>query len=239
MKINKTVKCPICSDIVIKYNPNYYLKESTILLSIVFLFPFYSFYICNMINVLANIVFYPSFTQYCDNNYKMCKYFPVDGILVSNTIKEKYENFNINYYVSSSYNWISNYKNGICYNVETHIYDSYDTALAIKEKSIGEIKNIYVSHSNPTNCIVKYKWYNQHKYNFFLSCKYSAIVIPFLYIAPIYFNIKYGDYLNLSILLTNNILECILNIFILIIHIIFMTCWIYTIFIVDYHLFYS
>jgi len=237
MKKNKIIKCPICSDIVIKNNELNHPYLYSIFL--IFIVPIYIAYVYIMASSILTIIFYPSNQKYCDNNYKICEYFYADGILVSNTIREKYENFNVKYYLSSSYNWIGNYKNGTCYDVETHIYDSYETALIIKEKSIGETKSIFVSYSNPANCKLKYEWYNPNKYYIYTSCIYSAIFIPFCLIYPSYINYKYGNIDNVPpISFTNNILEHMTNIFIGIIHMIIVFCWIVSILVVDYFSFY-
>lgn len=98
------------------------------------------------------------------------------------------------------------------------------------------MKSIYVSHSKPANCKLKYKWYDSNKYYFYLSCMYSVIIIPFCIIVPLYY--KYRGNPIPPIHLTNNIIECITNIFIRIIHIVSVICWISTIFIVDYYAYY-
>jgi hypothetical protein len=237
MKKNKMSKCPMCSDIVIKNHKPDVSKNFIFAIIMIIIVPIYIPYILNMVYCIGSIIFYPSTIKYCDNNHKMCEYFPTDGILTINTIEEKYNNFDINYYLSSSYNWtINDFGGGICYDLETHIYDSYETASIIKEKSIGETKSIFVSHSNPKNCKLDYKWYNPNKYYFYLSCIYSAIIIPFCLIAPFYINYKYGDIDNIpQISSTNNILEHISNIFIRIIHILAMSCWIVSILVVNYY----
>lgn len=235
MKKNKMKKCPLCSDIVIKNHESNPPNPCSIFL--ICIIPIYICYIYIMTHSIGTIIFYPSTIKYCDNNHKMCEYFSVDGILTMNTIEEKYNNFNVKYYLSSSYNWTTNdYKNGTCYNVETHIYDSYETALIIKDKSIGETKNIYVSYSNPKNCKLKYKWYNPNKYYIYKYCMYSAIIIPFCLLAPLYFHYKYGNFNNIpEIFSTNNILEHITNIFFGFIFVLAITSWIVSILVVDYY----
>lgn len=233
MKKNNITKCPICYKNVITNDKYNFIINHLFNIMIIIILPIYFYYVLSMLYGICTLIFYPSTNKYCDNNLVMCEYFQVDGILVSNVIEEKYDNFNVKYYLSSSYNWTANDLGyGTCYDMETHNYDSYETALIIKEKSIGEIKSIFISYSNPINCKVRYKWYNSNKYYFYLSCIYSVKIFLAFSITHIYFNYKYRDG---HILPTNKIFESILNLFFSIIYVIFICCWIVSIFIVDYY----
>lgn len=136
MKKNNITKCPICNVIVVKIHQDGSSDKFFFSIIMILIFPLYFYYICNMVHgIIGNVVFYSSTSKYCDNHYKMCEYFNVNGILVSNVISEKYDNFNVKYYLSSSYNWTTiNNISGICNDLETHTYDSYETSLMIKEK---------------------------------------------------------------------------------------------------------
>ena len=235
MKKNNITKCPICYNNVLTNDKDNFSNNLLLNIMIIIILPIYFYYVLSMSYGICSIILYPSTSKYCDNNHKMCEYFHVDGILVSNVIKEKYDNFNVKYYLSSSYNWTTNDLGcGTCYDLDTHTYDTYETALIIKEKSINEIKSFFVSYSNPINCKVTYKWDNSNKYHFYLSCIYSAKILLFTSITQVYFNYKYRD-IDSIILPTNNILECILNKLFLIIYLLFMACWIVSMLIVDYY----
>ena len=171
----KITKCPICSDIVIKkLDP---LIRSTIL---VLIFWYYVFIVYGFFAIISH----PSMLKYCDNNYEKCKYFKVDGLLVSNEIKQEYNDFTVKYALISSYNWTrSDFRNFTCDDYETHIYDNYESALIVKEKSIGLKKSIFVSYSNPTNCKLKYKWFNPFKFWFKISYIFGSVIsLPFIII---------------------------------------------------------
>lgn len=210
----------------------------------------YFYYLVCMIYGIGKIYLYPSTNKYCDNNYKKCEYFQANGILVSNVINEKYDNFNVQYLLSSSYNWtagsssynLHNKKNknknryGICHDLETHIYDSHLLASTVKEKSIGDTKNIFVSYSISSDCKLKYKWYSPNKLYFFLSCQYSVYIMLFFMFMLGCFQHRYinanGDIQQICP--GENIIERIINVFILIIYMACASCFIFSMFSVVY-----
>lgn len=192
------------------------------------------YYICVMIYGITAMIFFNSTLNYCDNKLKMCKYYLTTGTLVSNRIYEKYDNFNIQYLLLSTYNYTLktfNETNGLnygtCTDLEAHIYNSYDTALIVKEKSIGETKNIFVSFSNTVDCKLNYEYYAPNKLYFFSTCLISLIYICFIVGIIIYFINKYGglhlhsipnNFVNVSlkILLSITVISWILSALILI-----------------------
>lgn len=232
----KYSKCPICKTKFTIEDDKLLFIDRLLLLLVVIITPFLFWYIISITFGLGKLIFYPSTLKYCDNKYVMCNYFKVSGTLVSNKVEEKYSNFNVKYLLKSSYNWTNTElnndkykgKTGTCMDLETHIYDSYDNAMIIKEKSIGTTKSIFVSFSNPLDCKLNYKWLDSNKLYFFLSCIFSLITIPFCCILPIYEN-----FYSLSQQPIN------LSKYVLIItHLISMIFFIISIFMVDYYVLY-
>ena len=119
---------------------------------------------------LSNFILRPSYLKYCDNYYKKCEYYQTTGTLVNNTLTEKYNNFNIEYVLSSSYEYIpysNKYNNSnnysheyVCDNVQIHKFDSIDEASKVSIKSIGTVSKIFVSYDNNNKCLMNFNYYN-------------------------------------------------------------------------------
>lgn len=121
------------------------------------------------------------FDRYCDNKIKMCKYYPVYGILSSNKIVEDYNpnTFHITYQLISYYNYTSNHNNYQCVSNTVHDYDTYNEAIAISSKIIGISQTIYASYHDENICALTYKYWGKPYllYCFVLSMSWSITVL--------------------------------------------------------------
>lgn len=113
--------------------------------------------------IVTFISFGSYFDRYCDNKIKMCKYYPVYGILSSNKIVEEYntKTFHITYQLISYYNYTYNHNNYQCVSNTVHDYDTYNEALAVSSKIIGTSQTIYASYNDENVCALTYKYWGK------------------------------------------------------------------------------
>ena len=161
-------KCPLCNkklynriseEVVLTDNPCLRFLF-VILVSIYFLI-----YFTNVFVFPLRFLFYPSELKYCDNIYKKCEYYLTDGILVNNTINEKFFDFDVKYELVSSYQYKLGSVKKTCVNLESHDFVSLSNALEVSTRSIGLEKQIFISYDNDReDCKTNYKWYNPLKF---------------------------------------------------------------------------
>jgi hypothetical protein len=220
MKKNKITKCPICYDIVIRYQePNtsiisiiQFIISTFVLFACTFVLFAILFTILMLLLTPLNLIFFPSERNYCDNIYRKCEYFKVSGILVNNTIEIKVNNF------VPIYNLISTYKydnNKTCI-TDYHTYSSYEDIRIVKELTINTNKDIFISRSNNSKCKYNYKYYNPEILYLNIS---DLLCLLFLSILPlshhIHIVLKNNNY-NVIIIILHGIIHLVLNIIIII-----------------------
>lgn len=171
LKKNKIKKCPICQKKINDFNERFNYHRESITKFIMFSFIlliipygiscFYTF----VINPICYILI-PTELTYCDNIYYKCEYYPARVILFNNTINEKFNDFEIEYELLSSYEYIDKKtkQNKTCINLESHKFTTYQKALEVSKKSIGMKKDIFIPLDNDKPCKLHYKFYNPKKF---------------------------------------------------------------------------
>lgn len=194
---SKTKNCPLCRESIqsiesiesIESNEfekiDVYLVIHQILIFLVSILYIISFFTtAYSIIQIMNIVFNSSELKYCDNIYKKCEYHSITGQLYKNNIEIKYQNFNVEYELSSSYFYILNNKNYTCNNLILHKYATYDESHTVSLKSIGTSTEIYYNDKN--HCLTEYKWFNP---KIFKTQLFSLFVVLLYFIGVIMYYI--------------------------------------------------
>lgn len=162
MKKNKIIKCPMCSDIVMKkvQKEQSIIKEIIdFIIAICMITTFFTYFV-ELLYILPNVIFFPSERKYCDNVYRKCEYFQVSGILINNTIDVRINDFIPQYNLISIYQYENGGLNKTCVSEDFHTYSSYEDVLIVEKLTINTDKKIFVSNSDNSSCKDKYKYYN-------------------------------------------------------------------------------
>lgn len=148
----------MCSDTLkVNESSDTIISIFSIFILVLFFTVFSYTYIVNAFYILPSVIFYPSSFNYCDNIYRKCEYYKVNGNLINNTISVEVKNFIPEYNLISTYQYN---KNETCINIDYHKYTSYEDVLIVKEKTINTNKIIFVSYLDKSKCLNNYKYYN-------------------------------------------------------------------------------
>lgn len=151
MRKNKIKKCPLCSDTIVS-KKSIKLNNFIIIIIIILFFTF----IVELF-LIMNLIFYPSERKYCDNVYRKCEFYKVNGILINNTMSIDVKNFIPEYKLISTYEYGENEN---CINMDYHIYTSYEDIRTVKEKTSNINTDIFVSYLDKSKCKYNYRYYN-------------------------------------------------------------------------------
>ena len=200
--------------------------------------------------VILDVIFKPSNLNYCDNNYKKCEYYQTDGLLVNNSLIEKYYNFNIEYVLVSSYEYIPyshnyNHRNNfsyeyICKNMEIHKFDSFDEAYKVSDKSLGTVKKIFVPYDNKiTKCLTTFHFYNPRRFKLNIFAFVNIFILTFggIWLMAFYDFIKKSNNLTESNQCVKKILAKIVSFITWVFCPIFMIIWFFSSLCVIYYLY--
>jgi len=165
---SKINKCPICrKNINSKSYENYSNECGFMCKNLIGIF-----IIIHAISLFLNLgllilmILHPSELKYCDNNYIKCEYLPIQGELYLNKINKKYNDFVVEYELTSSYNYTINSQIYRCEDIEIHKYNSYEEAFEVSRESIGVTKQIYYNRNTMEKCLLEYRWYNLDNFHF-------------------------------------------------------------------------